>query len=325
VHRSSFFGTPFTLLAATALLALALPLCAQEVLDGVAAVVNGDVITFSQVREVVGGRERALREQLRGEELVAKLKEVRTAALNDLIDRQLVLQEFKKKSFSIPDYYLDERVQQIVRQEFGGDRQAFVRTLEAQGYSLAKFREVEKEKVIVQAMRQQITSKAVIMVPPQKIEAYYRENRERYASPDSVKLRMICIKRGANESGAKRQMADEIRNKIKEGAAFDQMAQMYSEDSSQDSGGDWGWIDRKTLNPKLTDAAFGLKAGQVSEVLEIGDSYYILLVEARKNAEVKPLSELRDDIEKELTALERQKIQDKWIAGLREKAHIKMF
>ncbi len=57
---------------------------AAEVLDGVAAVVNGDVITFSQVREVVSARERALRAQFSGQDLVNKIKEARMGALKDL-------------------------------------------------------------------------------------------------------------------------------------------------------------------------------------------------------------------------------------------------
>src|SRR5439155_11680457 len=97
----------------------------QEVLNGIAAVVNGDVITFSQVRELTGARERALRDSLKGEELVNKIKELRVQAINDLIDRQLILQEFKKNKFTIPEYVIDDRIQTIIREEFGGDRQAF--------------------------------------------------------------------------------------------------------------------------------------------------------------------------------------------------------
>jgi hypothetical protein len=64
------------------LLFLVLPIPAlkaaePEVIDGVAAVVNGDVITFSQVQEVSGPRERTLREQYTGAELVEKIKEAR--------------------------------------------------------------------------------------------------------------------------------------------------------------------------------------------------------------------------------------------------------
>ena len=62
---------------------------AQDVLNGIAAVVNDEVITFSQVRELVGAKEQAARQQLKGEELVEKVKEIRLQAINDLIDRQI--------------------------------------------------------------------------------------------------------------------------------------------------------------------------------------------------------------------------------------------
>ena len=73
-----------------------------DLLNGVAAVVNQEVITFGQVRELTGPKERESLATLRGTELVEKIKEVRTAAINDLIDRALIVQDFKAKAYSIP-------------------------------------------------------------------------------------------------------------------------------------------------------------------------------------------------------------------------------
>jgi len=123
----------------TAVCALALlPICcaafAQEpqVVDGMAAIVNGDVITYSQVRQLSAPRERQLRSQFTGQDLENKLKEVRQLALKDLIDRRLIIQAFKKESYQIPDHVVDQRVHDIIRESFGGDRNTFVKTLEAQ-------------------------------------------------------------------------------------------------------------------------------------------------------------------------------------------------
>src|SRR5260370_27857056 len=125
-----------------------------EVIDGIAAVVNGDVITFSQVQEVAAQEEQALKQQFTGQELIDKIKETRLAVLNDLINRQLILQEFKKKEYQLPDYVVEEQVQEIIKDEFGGDRPPFVRTLQAQGYSPNKVREKMTEKITVKEMRQ---------------------------------------------------------------------------------------------------------------------------------------------------------------------------
>ena len=70
--------------------------------------------------------------------------------------------------------------------------------------------------------------------------------------------------------------------------------------------------------------AFSLRPGQVSPVVKLADSYYILLVEAKKNASVKPMPEVRDEIEKNLIQQERMKVQRRWIDTLRAKAYIKI-
>jgi parvulin-like peptidyl-prolyl isomerase len=302
-----------------------------EVIDGIAAIVNNDVVTISQVRELIGARERSLREIYSGAELESKLNEMRLSAIKDLIDRQLILQEFKKlqaKGASIPDYIVDDRVQAIIRQEFGGDRAAFVRTLQAQGYTLTRFKEIEKEKIIIQAMRQQKVDNNFVISPTQ-IQAYYDKNKQAYATPEQVKLRMIVIREGSSgdipDIGSKRELAEEIREKVAKGAEFDRMAEMYSEDeTTQQVGGDWGWIERNTLNEKLTNVAFSLRPGEVSPVIAIDNTYYIVMVEAKRHATIKPIGDVREEIEKNLIQQERTKAQQRWLDTLRQKAYIKI-
>src|SRR4030095_14643241 len=139
----------------------------------------------------------------------------------------------------------------------------------------------------------------------QKVSAYYNAHREEFTSEDQVKLRMITIRK--SETGAsRRKMIEEIREKIAGGAAVEDLARMYSEDTNQEAGGDWGWINRRTLNDTLTKIAFSLKPGKVSDIVEVGNSYYLLYVEAKKNSTTKPLAEARDEIEKKLIQEERQ-------------------
>ncbi|HEV2966396.1 MAG TPA: SurA N-terminal domain-containing protein, partial [Chthoniobacterales bacterium] len=144
-----------------------------EVVDGVAAVVNGDVITYSQVRGLVGPREKVLRAQFSGDELVKAVKAAREAALQDLIDRQLIIQAFKKENYQIPDHFIEERMHDIVRTDFGGDRNTFIKTLEAQNYTMGEFKKMESEKMIVQAMRSR-NVKISTIASPVKVEEYYK-------------------------------------------------------------------------------------------------------------------------------------------------------
>src|SRR5205814_4737209 len=115
---------------------------------------NDAVITFSEVHLLSAPKERLLRSQYQGPELLAKIKEARAAALKDLIDRQLMIQAFKKESYQIPDFFLDQRVRQIIDENFGGDRNTFIKTLQAQNYTLGEFKKLETEKMVEQAMLQ---------------------------------------------------------------------------------------------------------------------------------------------------------------------------
>jgi peptidyl-prolyl cis-trans isomerase SurA len=299
-----------------------------EVIDGIAAVVNGDVITFSQVQEVAAPEEQSLKQQYTGQELIDKIKETRLAVLNDLINRQLILQEFKKKEYTLPDYVVEEQVQDIIKDEFGGDRQAFVRTLQAQGYTLNKFRDKEKEKITVQVMRQNQLKDDSFTPSPEAIDAYYNANKQEFATPAQVKLRMIVLNSDplvTDSAKTTQQMANDIRDKATHGGDFATLAKTYSMDGTAENGGDWGWVDEKTLNQDLTKTAFALKKGEVSPVAQIGDSFYLLYCEDRKDPAVTALNDVRDSIQKKLTQIEKQKATQRWLDGLREKAFIKVY
>lgn len=327
----SFFNVQFTVLGAAVLASFLLLETAQaapDVVDGVAALVNRDVITFSQVRDLVGPRERSLRANYSGKELADKIREARKGALQDLIDRQLILQEFQKKEFAIPQYLIDERIDSIIREDFGGDRQAFVRTLQAQGYTMSKFREMERDKFIVQAMRMQAI-KSDPIVSPEKLTTAYTTSKQEYTTPEQIHLWLISIDKGSavpkGETDPQKSMADEIRAKLTKGAKFEEMARLYSADSSRQQGGDWGWIDGKTLNESLTKAAFRLDVNKVSPVIQQGNSYYIMKVSERKSAYTKPFQDVRPELEKKISSDERARMQEQWLAGLRSKAFIKTF
>ncbi|HEX8898821.1 MAG TPA: peptidylprolyl isomerase [Chthoniobacterales bacterium] len=319
-------------LAGTTLLAS--PLCRgalaaedePRIIDGIAAIVNGDIITYSQVRGLSAPRERLLRTQYHGAELDKQIQDARNLALKDLIDRQLIVQSFHKEKFELPEHFVEERINDIIRDDFGGDRNTFIKTLQAQNYTLTEFKKNEMEKIIVSAMRSK-NVKRVTTISPTKVMEYYKQHRAEFTSKEQVKLRLIMIPTRAAEgnSAAQKAIAEEILGKLADGAPFDRMAQMYSEDATRDAGGDWGWVERKTLAPELEKVAFNLPPGRVSHVIELGPNFYILKVDEKRGGDTPSFAKLRPEIEKKLMQEEEQKQQELWIAGLRQKAYIRTF
>jgi len=311
-----------------------LPICCEayaeepqaQVVDGIAAVVNGEVITYSQVRALAAPQERLLRQQVTGKDLEQKLLQLRDAAVKDLIDRRLVIQAFKKESYEIPDHFVDQRLHEIIRESFGGDRNTFIKTLEAQNYTLGEFKQKEMEKMIVGAMRSH-NVKTNTIISPTKVEEYYRKHRAEFTSKEQIKLRMIMIagQKDTATAATQKELAEEVLGKLASGGDFADVARLYSEDSTRENGGDWGWIEHNTLAAPLEKFAFNMPVGRISNIIDYAGNYYILKVEDKHGGTTRSLAEMRSDIEKRLLQEEAQGIQERWIASLRAKAYIKTF
>jgi len=310
-------------------------LSAQQVVDGIAAVVNENVITLSQVRKEVDPTERQYRDIYAGVELVEKIKEARLSSLKSLIERELIIQDFKTKGFFMPDNVIEERVQFIVRTQYDGDRSALLKTLQANGISMANFRDEIRNQFIVGAMRNKNVQSAVL-VSPYRIEQYYQDNIRQFMQPNQVKLRAIYMKRGIfmekrmNAKGEEEEVdpqllqMEEIYQKVQTGSDFANLAESYSEAPQRPTGGDMGWVTDSTLRPELTKVVFKLRPGESTKIIEVEEGYYILRVEEIKKATVVALADVRDQIEQTLMLEEKQKLQQQWLDGLRAKAFIKM-
>ena len=170
----------------------------SEIVDGVAAIVNDKVITYSEVRDYVQPVVQQLRRTYSGNELVEKVRTAQMDALNNLIDRDLIIQEFNQKGYNFPATVIDGQLNDVIANDFGGDRSTFIKTLQAQRMTLAQYRDQLRDRIIVQAMRNRKTQQEVV-ASPYKIEKYYQEHLDDYKVGDQIKLRMIFIKKAPME------------------------------------------------------------------------------------------------------------------------------
>ena len=181
------------IVAAVALL-FAVTVVRAEILDGVAAIVNSNVITYSEVRDYVQPVVAQLRRSYSGSNLVEKVRSAQLDALENLIERTLILQEFKEKGYSFPETVVEEQFNDVIANDFGGDRAALIHTLQAQNTTLAQYKEQLRDRIIVQAMRNRKTM-AEVVASPYKIQTYYKEHADDFKVEDQIKLRMIFIKK----------------------------------------------------------------------------------------------------------------------------------
>ena len=315
----------FRLIPLTAVvIGCSLPLRA-ELADGIKAIVNNSVITYQEVEEFTAPAVEMLRRQYADQPAVyaQKLNEALNESLEQLVERRLILYDFDVEGYKLPDSVVDDLIQDRIRERFG-DRVTLMKTLQAQGLTYEKFREDVRDQYIVAALRSKNISQEVI-ISPYKVETYYLQHQDDFKMEDEVKLRMIVLNKTAPDDAQVRRMAGEILSEIKQGAAFDQMASVYSQGSQRSQGGDWGWVGHSVLRKELAAVAFSLKAGQVSDAIETPEACYLMLVEQKRAAHVKSLNEVRDEIEKNLRTQEQARLEKQWIEQLKGKTFIRYF
>ena len=297
-----------------------------QLINGVAVIVNDTVITYQDVEMFIGPMKERLAQQFDRQPQVfrQRLGELRADGTDQLVERQLVLHDFKTAGYNMPESVIDDTIKDRIKARYG-DRATLAKTLKEEGVTFETYRQRTREEIIVEQMRYFHVSKEVL-ISPQKIADFYDSYKTNYAVADQVKLRKIVLnKPQGGDAGATKQLAQEILNKINEGASFEEMARIHSDGLDRATGGDMGWADRALLRKELADAAFVLEKGQRSGVVELSDSCYLLMAEDKRTSYVKPLAEVRDDIEKNLLAKERERLQKKWIDRLRTKSFVRYF
>jgi len=239
-----------------------------ELANGIRAVVSDALITDYQVKSTAGHAIDLLKLRYanRPDEFQKQAAETLQNALEQLVERQLIIHDFKTAGYNFPETIIDEVVQGEIRRLYG-DRMTMVKSLQAEGMTLEKMRRQIREQYIVRALLEKNVSSALI-ISPHKIETYYRAHQDEFKVEDRVKLRMIVLDRNAAPMAeGRKNLAREILAKIKEGAAFPEMASVYSTGSQRSQGGDWGWARRGELFKGLSEIAFALPPGKPSRVI----------------------------------------------------------
>ena len=138
-----------------------------------------------------------------------------------------------------------------------------------------------------------------VTVTDDAVTQYYTAHKEMFTVPARVRARHILIRVAKTASDADRkkalEKAQEILEKAKKGEDFAKLAEEYSEDKgSRERGGDLGYFSRGTMEKPFEEAAFALKKGEISDVVETKYGYHIIKVEDSEEARLRPLSEVKD-------------------------------
>ena len=294
--------------------------------NGVAAIVEGEIITIQQLRKELEPILPRLQVEAKNKKDFAQRVDTLTyEILQTMIDRILIVNAGKEKGILIPDSYIDKEYDKALEQDFGDNRAQFLEYLKTQGLTPREYRKIIYDRVVVNVMRQE-NRKSESEVSPERIEAFYIANKARFYQSEAIHLRQIILTNSAGtDSTALQARATEIMDKLQQGARFSDLAREYGQDAVSRKGGDWGWIERKDIRTELSDVAFSLEPGQYSQPIEISNAVFILYAEAVRKEMIQPIAQVRDFIERQLSDQIARENQAMWLQSLRDSAFVRYY
>jgi peptidyl-prolyl cis-trans isomerase SurA len=293
----------------------------SERLDGIAAVVNDDVVLQSDVEDQLY----QFLEQSHSQPDPATLDTLRHQVLDQLINEKLIVAEAKRQGLTTSDVEVNRQVDEAMRQkkeQLGGE-EAFQAQLKTENTTEAMVRDRFRQQLQGEMLARRMIDKALPRktVSPAEAEAFFKAHPEKFPSkPSEVRLQVIQIPASADSAADAKGKATclEARKRIVNGERFAKVAAELSDDTgSARSGGDLGFFTRGNMEPAVEDAAFSLKLNDLSQPIRTIYGWHLVEVLERDTVKTK-LRTLagRDSLDKAGRPIQRDSLDAKGKAVL---------
>jgi peptidyl-prolyl cis-trans isomerase C len=286
------------------------------------AMVNGTPITQGDFDRALG----FAKQQFSKMGKVTDDAQMKEGVLDQLIGSELLYQESKKTGVRIDAKTVDERLDQW-KKRFPNDEE-YKKALQAMNLSEDQMKsDIEKGLAIENLVVEKFVDK--ITVSEKEIKDYYDGHTDMFKQPEQVQASHILIKFGpdakeSEEAEALKKIKD-IQEKQKKGEDFAELAKAYSQCPSSAKGGDLGYFGRGQMAPPFEEAAFGMKPGEVSDVVKTQFGYHLIKVVDKKPESTIPFDEIKERLGQYLKQEKVQKEVKEFVDKLRKEAKVETF
>jgi peptidyl-prolyl cis-trans isomerase C len=286
------------------------------------AVVNGVVITkvdfdrkFHQVKQHMLRQGQQIPDD--------RLAKIKTDILETMINEELLFQESKKKGITVEPEAIATDLKRI-KKGFASDAD-FKKLIAESGLTEAELQsDIERGHVINKLIDNQIA--ALVVIPDQEIRTFYDTHPNSFKKSEQVRASHILIKIDSKAEPSvkdeKKAKLQKIQKRLKSGEDFAVLAKEFSECPSNIKGGDLGYFGRGNMVKPFEDAAFALKTGEVSDIVETQFGYHLIKVVDKKPESVVGYEDVKDNIGQYLKKEKTGKELKGYIDKLRKKAVI---
>jgi peptidyl-prolyl cis-trans isomerase C len=289
------------------------------------ATVNGTTITTAEVEQELSNLLAQYQNSLPPDQLQLMRPKMKTQAIENLINRQVLLREAGRKEIKPSSEDISAEMNTIVSRF--PSPEVFEQQLTQMGITKDKMIEDIGLQLKINILVKEVLADVQTTVTDQETSEFYQANPENFRAPEQVRASHILLKTSAEASpevkSQKRLELAGLRGKIQNGADFAKLAGEHSECPSKQQGGDLGFMERGKMVKPFEEAAFNLKTDELSDIVETQFGYHLIKVVDRKEARTVPLEEAKDKIAEYLKSTKEQQAFNTYMEKLRESASIK--
>ena len=238
------------------------------------------------------------------------------------------------------DAYVDAEIRKVVTAEYGGVQRRYERNLQSRGRTLEDEREkIRREAVISSYLDTEIRPR---IAEPTRAEllAAFEANREKWHRPARRSMSLIDVRvldrLAPDEDSPSRETMAAARAEARStiltaqaelgnGGSFEEVARKYSDGLHAEEGGSWGWVSREGVRERFepaVDALYRLEAGQVSEVIETDDAFFLVRCDEVDAGSEPNFEDVQPELKERHFAASYNKVLGELVAKLRRQARI---
>jgi parvulin-like peptidyl-prolyl isomerase len=296
-----------------ALVAVALAGCGgdKEVPSDAVAVVDGTEIARSDYEALITQAKKSYKNQKREFPAAGsqEFQTLRNQAVQFLVQREQFEQEANDMDVDVTDKQIDARLEQIMKQYFGGDKTKYEKQLKEQGLTEKQVRNDIRAQIVSEKIFEQVTKD--VKVNDADIASYYEKNKQQYSQPESRDVRHILVKT--------KKQADDLYAQLQNGGDFAALAKKFSEDTGSKANGGKLTISKGQTVAPFDQTAFLLKKNQISKPVKTEFGYHIIQpLSDVKDAKVTPLKDVKESIRQQLQQTKKNEAMTKWVDELKK-------
>jgi len=274
----------------TALFLLTTFSLAQQIIEGVAAIVGQEIILKSEIEQFV--QTYAIQNKINIRSDKDLLQQLQKQVLEKMVEQKILLAKADEDTIKADDRDVDKRVEEHISyliQQVGSEgklEEAFQSPMRKIRKDLRK---ETMERLKIEMLRRKKFQE--VKVSRREIEKFYQTYQDSIPSlKETVNISHILkqIKAGEGSTQTALQKIREIKDKIDKGVDFAELAKEFSEDpATAKRGGDLGFTKRGDFVKEFEEVAFGLEIGQVSDIVQTQFGFHIIKLNERRGEQIR--------------------------------------